>query len=701
MLRKRTRAIVLTGLLMAAVWPANVSFAQPGDVASELALNLQTLLPRMGAEKIADSKQAQLDWENICREMCRPGREADQLAASKLMASKLGPEVADGARICLLRQLEYVGGAEAVDAIAKAMDDDSLLVRKAARRALTLNPAPAATGKLLAKLESEKDDAFKIGLLMALGQREDASSTDAVGKLLRDENEQVIVAAARALGEIATPLAAELLKSRRQDAEGDLRLRLGNESLRCANKLLDKGKIHKATEVFGDLTGDGEPESVRMSAVSGQIAAAGDWQMVVFIANFLRGDDLAKARVAASHVAELDSVRAKRLAEILPKLPAASQELLLQALALRADKSAMPQAVAATKNADEEVRLAALRSLATLGDASTVPLLLKALSEGGAVASAARHALEAVYGEGTEEKIIAAMQAAKEVQPRALMIEILHRRQSVAAVAALLKETGHESVKIRRRAMSALSQLAEISDVAEMLSGVLSAEAGAERDDAEKAVMLLCNRVPEKDERAKPVLAVFENASAEEQLIFLPLLGRIGGAGSFVKVEAALGNEDKKTYDVGVRALCNWPDGDVAPRLLEISQSSEDESHQLRAMRAFIRVIALRNERPNEESLALLKKAMAMAERDEERNLILSRTVSAEIRGMEALRFVLPYVNNPATAQMACRAIVALSHHRYLRRPNQEEFNKALSEVIRVSDDVGLRDQARRYRSDL
>ena len=702
MQRRWTQAIVLTSMLTAvALLPADRLFAQPEDGAASMVYELKLLLPAMGAEDIVESAEAQQKWERICRGTCRPGRKADQVDISLLMASKLGPETAKGARIWMLRQLEYTAGAESVDAIAAVMDDEDALVRKAARRALTLNPSPTANAKLLAKLESVDDDSFKIGLLMALGQRGDASSTAVVGKALRNPNEAVVAAAARALAEIATPLSAELLKSRRQDSEGDLRLRLGNASLRCANNLLSKGKLHKATEVFGDLSGEAEPESVRMSAVHGQIAVAGDWQMVVSIAEFLRGDDLATARVAASHVADLDSARAKRLAAILASLPPASQVLLVQALALRADKAAMPQTVAAAKSDNGDVRIAALRALSTLGDASTVPLLLNALKEGGAVASAARHALEAVYGEGTEEKIIAAMQAAKETQPRALLIEILHRRQAVSAVQALLKETGHADVEIRRRAMTALSQLAEISDVPDMLRGVLAASAGSERDDAEKAVMLLCNRFKEKDYRALPVLAVFAKASAEDQKTLLPLLGRIGGSGSFEKVEAALASDDKDLYDVGVRALCNWPDGDVAPKLLEIFQSSKEASHRLRAMRAFIRVIALRNERPNEESLALLKKAMDLCSRDEERNLILSRTISAEIRGMEALRFVLPYVNNPATAQMACRAIVGLSHHRYLRRPNQEEFNKALSEVIRVSNDVGLRDQARRYRSDL
>ena len=63
-----------------------------------------------------------------------------------------------------------------------------------------------------------------------------------------------------------------------------------------------------------------------------------------------------------------------------------------------------------------------------------VPLLLEALSDGGATARAARGSLEALYGERADAAIIAAMQAAENIQRRALLIEILKRRRSVVAV---------------------------------------------------------------------------------------------------------------------------------------------------------------------------------------------------------------------------------------------------------------------------
>ena len=687
----------VSGLVVGIVFgAAMVNAAEPED----LRHSFETLLPGMGAEKIAESQSAQQQWGNICLNLCKPGKESERIEASRLMAENLGPDTAPGARVWLLRQLEFLGDEECVDAVAAALEDEDPLVRRAARRTLTSNPSPRASQRLVAQLENVEDPVFKIGLLNALAYRADPSTVVAAAKTLNDANLEVVAAAARALGEIGTSEAAAALKQSRENSSGKVRQALGNASLRCAATMVARGEPHAAQAIYSELRNPQEPEAVRLGALDGLFTVA-DEHPVEKISVILRGEDRGAAGVAAAQIAKLDPTELKELARTLAYLPPASQVLALEALRVRADKRVLPEVVAIAGSQDSKVRIAALRALSSVGDASVVPLLLEALSDGGATARAARGSLEALYGERVDAAIIAAMQAAENIQRRALLIEILNRRRSVVAVPVLLEESRHSEPHVRMYAMTALSQLAQHDDVPQMVQGVLVANTGKERDGAEKAVMLLCNRVAERDQRADPILQVFDTVSAEDQQSLLPLLGRIGGPRSLEKIQTALESKDPDLYGVGVRAICNWPDGDVAQELLDIFQSSQEESYRLQAMRAFIRVIALRHDRPNAESLEMLRQAMKFCSRDEERNLILSRTISAEIRSLEALQFVLPYLKNPATAQQACRAIVGLAHHRYLRRPNQAEFDKALGEVIAVSDDPALVDQARRYRSDL
>jgi hypothetical protein len=92
----------------------------------------------------------------------------------------------------------------------------------------------------------------------------------------------------------------------------------------------------------------------------------------------------------------------------------------------------------------------------------------------------------------------------------------------------------------------------------------------------------------------------------------------------------------------------------------------------------------------------MLQNAMELAGGDEDRKKVLRGLGNARV--IAALRFVLPYLDNPGLAQEACRAVVELAHSQNLRNPNQKEFNPALDRVIAMCNDKGLVERARRYR---
>jgi hypothetical protein len=117
--------------------------------------------------------------------------------------------------------------------------------------------------------------------------------------------------------------------------------------------------------------------------------------------------------------------------------------------------------------------------------------------------------------------------------------------------------------------------------------------------------------------------------------------------------------------------------------------------HRVWALRALVRVISLPGPTPDAEKLAGLKRAMQLAGRDEDRTLILER--AAAVRSVETLRFVLPYLDQPALAEAACKAVADLAHHRELRDPNKVEFHTALEKVLRTSKDPVVRERVQRY----
>jgi hypothetical protein len=230
-----------------------------------------------------------------------------------------------------------------------------------------------------------------------------------------------------------------------------------------------------------------------------------------------------------------------------------------------------------------------------------------------------------------------------------------------------------------------------------MLKGVLAEPKGRQREAAEKAVAAVCGRIKDASHRAEPILAAWTNLSNADRLALLPTLGRVGGNDAVKPVEEAIQSRNPEEHEAGMRAICNWPDAFVCARLLQLAETEKQPALRNAALHAFIRVAAIPDKRPDGEKLALLKKAMTITDRVEERNYLIQRCQS--IRTIESLRFVVPYLDQPDYAQAACATVVDLARHRELREPNKAEFTPALDTAIRISKDPNIIDRAKRYRA--
>ena len=393
----------------------------------------------------------------------------------------------------------------------------------------------------------------------------------------------------------------------------------------------------------------------------------------------------------------------QKFAALLPKLSAESEVGLLDALADRGDKAARPAVLemlksAGERKADEQVEDAALRALGSLGEAADMPLLVKTL--GKPVASeqtAARASLTHLPGQAIDTAIADELKGTTP-KIRAELIEILAARRAIGTVPNLLVAAGDSDAMpaVRVAAMAALGALAKPSDVGEMLRGVLKAEPGAEREAAEKAVLMVCNQTQDAAKRAEPVLAAWAKLSDDEKTALLPTLGRVGNADALKIVETAIDDKDARRSEAGIRAICNWPDATVAPRLLVLFQSTANSERQSLLLRAVTRVAVLHDKRSNTQRLDLLKTCMSLATHDDERNYVIKR--AAAIRTVDSLRFLLPNLEKPPLAQETCASIVELAHHRELRLPNEAEFAKALDAVIVICKDPDVVDHAQRYK---
>jgi HEAT repeat protein len=431
------------------------------------------------------------------------------------------------------------------------------------------------------------------------------------------------------------------------------------------------------------------------------VAQDADNQLVDLVVGLIREQDkdlrslgLEQVRTEAKGAAATE-----RFAAELPKLPADAQLGLLRALADRGDAAARPAVLTMLKTSREEpVRVAAIAAMGALGDEADLKQLVQLLTEGSkAEQSAARASLVRLRGPAVPAAIAGQIREVKPATAVAL-IEILSTRRALDVIPSLLAAAVADESSVRTAAMTALGQLARPEHIAGMVQGVLKAQPGRERDAAERAIALVASRIGDAAKRPEPLLSAMEKLSEADQIALLPALGRVGGPAALEEVDAAIASADAARHAGGVRALCNWPDASVAPRIIILAQNDKHDEHRAMSLAALIRVAPLPDGRPDRDRLELVKKVMTMCNDDDKRNLLLQR--ASAIRTVETLRYVRPYVDQPQHAEAACESIVELAHHRGLREPNKNEFHQALDKVIATSKDAVVIDRAKRYKAD-
>lgn len=382
----------------------------------------------------------------------------------------------------------------------------------------------------------------------------------------------------------------------------------------------------------------------------------------------------------------------------LANLDAGGQVALLAALKDRGDVAARSAVLdLITSSKDEKVRAAAVSALGTLGNEADLPLLTKTLADSsGAEQSAARRSLVELPGTGVAKALAMEMKSSTNSGTKAALIDVLATRRATDELPALVTATVDDNGQVRSAAMSALGQIGRPEQIAAALPGILKAQRGGERDSAERNVALICARIDNEDQRGAKVIEALNTMPAADRDELLPLVGRVGGKKLIGFVADIASESDPARRKFGIDALSKWPDASVADKLLEIANKTADPGERHQAFQGYVKIAASRDNRSDRQRFDRMKEAMKAARTPEEQTLVINRIRTAY--DVQSIRFLLPYLDEPQFAQLACESIVEIAHHREVRDPNKAEFDKALDKVIEVAKDPVVVDRAQRYK---
>ena len=424
----------------------------------------------------------------------RPAAQAGQAPAKAREAKALDVLKSNAdhkAKAAACRELALVATRDAVPTLAALLGDAKL--SHMARYALEPLPDPAVDAALRAALGTLKGLPL-VGVIGSVGVRRDAGATGALAGLLGSSDGAVSAAAARALGSIGTAAAAQALEAALPKAPARSRWAFFEGLFRCAEATAARGEADAAVAIYDRLRAvKGAPHQIRAGALRGAALARGKAGLPLLL-QALRGSDYILVAAAARTAMEMPVPElTKALADELAKLPADKQILLTHVLGNRGETDALPALFALARKGETPARVAAIRALAEIPDASTVPVLV-ALQGDAEVAAAAQESLAALPGAKVDAAIIAMLKDPN-AKTRAAAIGLLGQRRVASAVPALLASARDGEESIRVASIKALGDLAGLAEFPALVGLLVQAKSSSEIRAAERALSGLCSRL--------------------------------------------------------------------------------------------------------------------------------------------------------------------------------------------------------------
>lgn len=674
--------------------------------ASYVSLAVFGMMMNSDSEEVSDAKKlltaiAKYDYgqsrESLgsLRELVKASLDSPGLAhqIEKEMIHLLDSDATLAGKQFVCEQLSIIGTKEAVPLLAKMLSDRNTY--DMALYALQRIPDPAVDLALReALLESESK--VKIGVINALGERQDIHVVGQLEKLIYDENLHIALSAVNSIGKIADSGAMEALKRARSKTSGEVRARVLDSYSRCADSLFVAGNTSQAAAVYRNLYAEEELTHIRAAALRGiirtDVKGAAD-----VILSALKRDNRDIQAVAIGMIRELPpSTDLTKIIQERPNLSGQAQIQLLSAFADREETAAYHAVLDAAKHYDEAVRISALQALARIGDESDIPLLLKKATEASGIErEAARRSLDVLSGDAVNQEIMNLIpDAAPDV--KAELVRSLGQRNVVKATETLLKTAEDPDQSVRRESFKSLAIVSSPEFIDKLIQFVIDEKDSGVRDEAERTLVLVSQKIQDSTNQAKAVLAELPSVEdIEARSSLLEVVGRIGDENALPVLRAELKNENPENQKAAIYALSAWPNAEPIDDLLRIAKTSENEIHKILALRGYIDLVKIRSERSHNESIELFRAAMNLATEATEKKMVLSGLGS--LWSVETLEVSAQFLDDPDVKPEAEAALIRPLD--VLRESDEEKLKEmldggvreTLNKILSSSDDERLR----------
>lgn len=577
------------------------------------------------------------------------------------------------------RELARIGTADAVPALALLLGDEKLA--HMARYGLEPIPSPAVDAALRDALGKLKGPQL-LGAVGSVGVRRDEKAAGQLLKFLKDPDSEVVRISALALGRIASDEAVKGLQEALAGAGAVNQLALGDGLFRCGEALVAKGQYDKAVAIYDSLRELKQaPHQMLAGAWRGAIMARRKDGLTLLMQGF-RSDAPWLVTVAVQVAMEMKEPEvSKVLADEIGKVSSERQILLANVLGKRGDSVALPALFALSKAGEPAARVAAVRAICEIGDASAAEPLIGLLQDPDAeVARAANTGLAGLRG----SEVDAAVTRRLDSPDHALklnMLDMVRQRRITKAMPMLLKLVDDKDDSTRAAAIRSYADLAGETELAELLEKIAHNTNAGEISAIEKALVVICSGMNDPKSCVPKLVATLSKAGSEAKPSLLRILRATGGADALKAVRGAVGDPNNDVHTAAIRVIGEWKTGDAAPVLLELAKNSTTPVDKILSLRGYLGMAA-RSDVPPPQKLIICRESAAMIQRDDEKLLLLGAL--ANLANVDSLDLAVPYLDDPSVKREAAASVIAIAE----KRPANQQpgmTRAALEKVVKVS----------------
>ncbi|MCC6489929.1 MAG: DUF1080 domain-containing protein [Candidatus Hydrogenedentes bacterium] len=388
------------------------------------------------------------------------------------------------------RALSVNGKEDAIPVLAPLLLDEKLA--HMARYVLEPMPYPEA-GAVLRDALGKTSGLLKVGVISSLAARKDEQAVPEIAKLLPDADAQMAQAAAKALGDIASPDAAAALQSAAgQAGVHEVTLLVVHDALlSCAKKCAADGKSDEALAIYDLLRQTpNAAHQVRAAALRGAVLQRSTGDGLPLLLDAVRGEDRHQFEAALRIARELDGKKkmTAALASELASLPDGRKVRLLSVFG-QGDDAAGAAALELAGSGSGEVREAALKAVTRIGYEPALDLIGQlALSEDTDLANVARDSLSYFPGK-KGDAALKKMLGSDNAQARLVAVELIGQGGLDDPIGLLMDSALKDSDEsVRVAALTALQGVATTNEMPALIESYLGT-ASQEQSQATEAVL--------------------------------------------------------------------------------------------------------------------------------------------------------------------------------------------------------------------